>query len=175
MTTTIYSVEELKTKKTLVKNLSSIGEAVKFIKDIGRSLSEFKIISNQISYTKSVLGKNLLISGMSDEDINIILKGKVLPIYNNPSQIDECDNVIVFSKNNVLIGKLKSKEKYSIEAAPFWKNIEGKYGYDNWNTNLFFENSMIKVDRNNFESKNFKLKGTQGGVGYKNYKLDLEF
>jgi len=173
MTISIYSVEELKTKNTLKTELPSIGAAIKFIKSIGKSISECKIVEKSISVANKVENKLLLVSGMSDEDISLVNKGNVLPIYNNPSQVDECESVIVFSENKVLVGKLKSKEEYSVEAAPVWKNVKGKYGYNSWNTNLFFKGSSLVYDRKEFEKNNFKLKGTQGGVGYKNAKLNL--
>lgn len=176
MTITTYFVEEIKTKRTIARDLPSIGDAVKTIKNLGKSLSEFKIVSKPIHFTKTVKSKNLLISGMSDEDIELVLKGNVLPIYNNPAQIDDCDMTIVFSENKVLIGKLISKEKYSSEGAPLWKNIKGKKGgYNDWNTNLMFEKNVKVFEREEFEKNNFKLKGTQGGVGYKNSTLNLEF
>jgi hypothetical protein len=44
-----------------------------------------------------------------------------------------------------------------------------------WNTSLFFDNSISVFDRTEFEKNNYKLRGTQGGIGYKNSELNLEF
>jgi hypothetical protein len=175
MTTSIYSVFEASTNKTIARELPSVGAAVKFIKNLGRNLNEFRIEQIPVSFSKSIKNKIMEISGCSDEDISLIEQGGVLPIYNNPAQMGECDMVIVFSENKVLVGKLNSKEEYSPEAAPLWKNIKGRHEHKSWNTSLFFDNSISVFDRTEFEKNNYKLRGTQGGIGYKNSELNLEF
>lgn len=175
MTTSIYFVEEIKTKKTIARDLQSVGEAIQFIKKLGRSISEFRIQQKVSSFTKSISNKHLLISGCDDDDIEMILETGLIPIYNNPSQIDECDKTIVLSENKVLVGTLKFKEKYSSEGASKWSGYFGRKGFNSWNTSLFFDKSIQVFDRNEFEKNNFKLRGNQGGVSYKKSKLNLDF
>jgi len=176
MTTLNYSIVDPSKKNITVKTgLESVGEAINYIrKNFNRSISEFKIISKDVTYTKSVKGLRLLLSGLSDYDLELTKNGNMIPIYNNPSKIDECDSVILFSENKVLVGTFRRKEKFSVEGAPVWKGYVGKYGVDSWNTNIYFNDGMKMFERTEFEKSNFKLKGTEGGVGYKNTKLNLE-
>ena len=63
MTTSIYSVFEASTNKTIARELPSVGAAVKFIKNLGRNLNEFRIEQIPVSFSKSIKNKIMEISG----------------------------------------------------------------------------------------------------------------